>query len=209
MKIALLYGIFGAGKTSMIRYLAEHLEKKYQKKVGLIIYEEGEVKIEDERFPLKILPKGCLPCETAVYFGQILVDLYTEEEPDIVMIEPSGTTLPRIILSAITYAGDDAGEKFDFSPTLNVVDPVTLKIFWKTLKGVVENGIRESDYVVINKIDTALEGDIGKAERIIREVEPKARVLHTSSVTCERLKEVSKILVKQVSEKYGVVAGET
>ena len=62
MKIALLYGIFGAGKTSMIRYLAEHLEKKYQKKVGLIIYEEGKVKIEDDRFPLKILPKGCLPC---------------------------------------------------------------------------------------------------------------------------------------------------
>jgi G3E family GTPase len=208
MKVALVYGISGSGKTSIIQHIADRLSNKYKKKVGLIIYDEGEVQIEDGRFPLKILPKGCLPCETATYFGQILSELYINDRPDVMIIEPSGTTLPRTIVPAITYAEKDLGEKFTFCPALNVIDPRTLSIFFKTLRGIVKNGVTDSDYVIINKVDTAPKDSVSQVEVIIKEIQPEVKIIHASSSTDKGMDELSKIVAEEFSMKYGSSQGK-
>lgn len=201
MRLSLITGLFGSGKTSIINYLVKMIAREYNKKTALIINEEGEVK-PDGNVPLKFLPRGCIPCETATYFAQLLTDLYRKESPDIVIVEPSGTTMPWAILSASEYSQEEAGFKFEYSPVINVLDPTRLRVFSSTMGSIVENGIKSSGCVVINKTDLALKEDIKKAEEIVKKIKPGVPILYTSAKTNAGLDELGRVLVeKKVREE--------
>tara|TARA_B100000315_G_scaffold133257_1_gene122768 strand:- start:2722 stop:3333 length:612 start_codon:yes stop_codon:yes gene_type:complete len=194
MKLLLFYGMAGAGKTSIINLITKKLKSTYHKKPGFILSDEGEVDLKHGNFPLKELPKGCLPCQTPIHLGKMLVDLYTNQGVDIIIIEPSGMTLPNTFDSAFEYAEKEVGEKFTFSPFLNIVDPSNFEFYSENFKILIEDGIRCADYIVFNKIDKASAKELNSSKKIIINCKNNANILYSSCKTRDGLNNIENIL---------------
>jgi|TARA_B100000959_G_C14868099_1_gene577171 G3E family GTPase len=201
MKLLLFYGMAGAGKTSLINLITEKIISTYHKKPGFILSDEGEVKLKYDNFPLKELPKGCLPCQTPIHLGKMLVDLYTTQGVDIVIIEPSGMTLPNMFDSAFEYAEKEVGEKFTFSPFLNIVDPINFEFYSENFKILIEEGIRCADYIILNKIDKASAKELKSSKEIIINCKNNANILNSSCKTNDGLNNLENILNKSIFGK--------
>ena len=93
IKIDIISGFLGAGKTTFIKKM---LDEVYQgEKIALIENEFGEVGIDggflkDSGVNITEMNSGCICCSLVGDFGKNLNEVITQYHPDRILIEPSG-----------------------------------------------------------------------------------------------------------------------
>ena len=93
MKIDIISGFLGAGKTTFIKRLLNTRMK--EEKVVLIENEFGEISVDsdflaDTRIDIKELSQGCICCSLFGDFSKSLQEVIEKYQPDRILIEPSG-----------------------------------------------------------------------------------------------------------------------
>lgn len=153
MKILLLGGYFGSGKTTILVRLAEAMLK--QGKRICIIGSEGGVFAVDgllqERGIVEIstIQGGCVCCQATGNLIETLRRIGKEIAPDWVLIELSGIAFQDSVRDAITtYVCRDI-------PVISVtvVDAVRWKKLLKAVEPVMTRQIQGVDIVIVNKTD--------------------------------------------------------
>lgn len=103
MKIVIIGGFLGGGKTTVLNHLlAESLKESL--KPAVIMNEFGKMSVDgalvSEDIPLSELTEGCICCAMKADVSEQLHQLYLKEQPDIVFIECSGIAEPVSVLDA-------------------------------------------------------------------------------------------------------------
>ena len=104
IKVTLITGFLGAGKTTLIRQLLE--QSPVNERWVVLVNEFGDIGLDSAFYSnsgvaIKEVPGGCVCCTTSAAFQLGLHQLIKEYNPDRIFIEPSGLGHPKQIIQKL------------------------------------------------------------------------------------------------------------
>ena len=204
--ITLLTGYLGAGKTTLMNHILSNQEGY---KVAVIVNDIGEVNIDAELIAkggivqekdanLVPLSNGCICCTLKVDLMQQIVDLVKTGKFDYILIEASGICEPIPIvqtLTAISESAKDYGlpEICRVDNVACVVDAARMASEFGCGDELVKENIDDEDIenlliqqiefcntIILNKVDELSEEELNKVKKIIKVLQPVARIIETN-----------------------------
>ena len=178
LKIDIISGFLGAGKTTFIKRLLE--TKLKDEKVVLIENEYGEVSVDSDildesGIEIKELSQGCICCSLVGDFAKSLNEVITSYNPDRILIEPSGVGK----LSDIVKAVRDAGLAEYINSLVCMVDAKKAKMYDKNFGEFFIDQIKNAHTVILSRMDISKEEVATTALEIIRKHNPDCVVVTT------------------------------
>jgi G3E family GTPase len=176
MKLLLLSGFLGTGKTTLLLEIAGKLTVDF-KKIAIIENEMGEIGIDNKYLQLKGLEVqelfgGCVCCVLSVNLVSTLKRLDETLHPEVVILEPSGVARPKDIIDTLNR----------YMPAIKnisvatLVDAVRYRMLLEMMRPLVTAQIQAADIVVINKIDQVDDETIDYIRSSVARLNPKASI---------------------------------
>jgi G3E family GTPase len=182
MKVLVIGGFLGSGKTSTIIRLGKELSSQGNK-VAVIVNEIGEIGIDGDvisKYGLDTteLTSGCICCSLKVNMKNTITLLMKDFQPDLLLIEPTGIAFPQVIKNEI-----DLMDLKDTSiaPLVTLIDGSRFKQIMKEVKHFSMRQIIDAQILGINKIDLMEPRQIPIVEASVQQLNPKAKVVQLSS----------------------------
>mgnify|MGYP000496147902 CR=1 FL=1 len=180
VKIDIISGFLGAGKTTLIKKLIEEGFKG--EKLVLIENEFGEIGIDggflkDAGVQITEMNSGCICCSLVGDFGTALKKVITEYAPDRIIIEPSGVGKLSDVIKAVKDVAEEVEVQLDSYTT--VADVSKCKIYMKNFGEFFNNQIESANTIVLSRTQTASQDKIEKAVAMIREHNAEATIITT------------------------------
>ena len=178
LKIDIVSGFLGAGKTTFIKRLLE--TKLKEEKVVLIENEYGEVSVDSDildesGIEIKELSQGCICCSLVGDFAKSLNEVIENYNPDRILIEPSGVGK----LSDIVKAVKDAGLAQYINSLVCMVDAKKAKMYDRNFGEFFVDQIKNAHTVILSRMDISKEEIATSALEIIRKHNPTCVVVTT------------------------------
>jgi len=206
MKIAQIAGFLGAGKTTFLIEVAKELVNRGHR-IAIIVNDVGDINVDAkfiESYGLKAkeISGGCICCQIAGSFASTVATLYNSFKPDIIMVEPSGVAIPWGLKRAAEYSEEEMPAKIEHAPVITLVDSMRIDELLITVRRLVETQIREADVVFINKVDASTPDKIKRTEEFVRQVNPRAKIMHGSGKLSKGVKEIAILIERDISPRY-------
>ncbi len=179
IKIDIISGFLGAGKTTLIKRLLN--TKLRDGKVVLIENEYGEIGIDgsflkDTKIDITELNQGCICCSLQGDFEKALKELVSKYNPDRIIIEPSGVGKLSDIVKAVT---DSNIENSKINALVCMCDVTKAKMYLKNFGEFYIDQIKHAKTVILSRTDVASQKKIEEALSIIRENNSEALIVTT------------------------------
>ena len=179
-KVNIISGFLGAGKTTLIKKLLDGAFKG--EKVVLLENEYGEVGIDggfmkDTGIQITELNSGCICCTLVGDFADALDELIDTYHPDRILIEPSGvgklSDIRRVVL--------ENAERLDLSleACATVADVGKTRLYIKNFGEFFNDQIKSAETIVLSRTQNVTADRVEKAVEMIREINPRARIITT------------------------------
>lgn len=204
--ITLLTGYLGAGKTTLMNYVLAN-QKGY--KVAVIVNDIGEVNIDADLIEkggivnekdesLVPLSNGCICCSLKLDLMKQLQDLVAENRFDYILIEASGICEPIPIAQTISMLDGTVPESEEkpicrLDNIVSVVDAKRLVDEFLGGHSLLQKDIDDNDIenlliqqiefcttIIVNKIDEISDEDRKKVLKVVRTLQPEAKLIETN-----------------------------
>jgi len=209
--ITLLTGYLGAGKTTLMNHILSNQEGY---KVAVIVNDIGEVNIDATLIEqngnvtkkdnnLIPLSNGCICCTLKLDLINQIAELVNMNRCDYILIEASGICEPIPIAQSITMldgSGTDAGlpEICRLDNVVSVVDAKRLVDEFTCGSNLLKDEIDDDDIenllvqqiefcnrIILNKVDEITEKEKDDVIKVIRMLQPKAKIIETNYAKVE------------------------
>ncbi|RNI15066.1 GTP-binding protein [Methanohalophilus sp. RSK] len=182
MKVLVVGGFLGSGKTTTILRIGKYLGEKGQK-AAIIVNEIGEVGVDGDiissyGFDSIELTNGCICCTLKRDLRYTVSQLKKDFDPQILIIEPTGIAFPATIRDEIMLMNLD---DVDFAPLVTLVDGSRFKEVMKETKQFSQRQIIDAEVLAINKIDLIEDLYIPVVESSIKQLNPEAEIVRFSA----------------------------
>ncbi|MBR7889578.1 GTP-binding protein [Marinomonas sp. A79] len=170
IKVTLVTGFLGAGKTTLIRHLLEQAPPN--ERWAVLVNEFGDIGLdrafyEDLGVAISDVPGGCVCCTTSAAFQKGLNQLIRQHNPDRIFIEPSGLGHPKQIIQKLR--GDEYRDVLLLSGVFCVLDARTLSDERYTTHDIYKDQIESADALVLSHIDQYTPDDFVALKTRLRE----------------------------------------
>lgn len=181
MRVFLIGGFLGSGKTTVVLKLIERLLAD-GKKVAMIVNEVGEVGIdgtmlETAGIPSKELAGGCICCTLVINLRITVTEISKVHNPDILIIEPTGLSFPNQIREELL----EMNVMMSFAPVVTLIDASRFMTEMDEIPNFMEHQLNESEIIGINKIDLVNEEKIKNLESLLKEKYPDVYTMRMSA----------------------------
>jgi G3E family GTPase len=175
MRLLLVTGFLGSGKTTLILSLARAAQAAGCR-AAIIVNEIGEIGIDNQlmrQLDLDVweLFNGCICCTLTADLVTTLQKLDADYAPDLVVVEPSGAADPKNLLHALPYY---RGRPLESIRWVTVLDPLRLLMLLDVLEPLITAGIRQADFLIVSKTDIAAPEEVAEATAAARGINPGA-----------------------------------
>lgn len=200
VKISVIAGFLGVGKTSLIIEIGKTLSTVYGKKVAILVNEIGEVGvdgkyIEDYGFATKEITEGCICCSLSQGLVNTITTLSKQFRPEVILIEPTGVALPSKIRQILRRL--KLKEGVEMVPVITLVDGSRFSKLFQEMKQFSMRQIEDADIIAINKKDLiGSKQMLSVIESSVQQLNPKATVLSISAKKVEGVRELAEIILK-------------
>lgn len=170
IKVTLVTGFLGAGKTTLIRHVLEQAPPN--ERWAVLVNEFGDIGLdrvfyEDLGVAISDVPGGCVCCTTSAAFQKGLNQLIRQYNPDRIFIEPSGLGHPKQIIQKLR--GDEYRDVLLLSGVFCVLDARTLRDKRYTTHDIYKDQIESADALVLSHIDKYTPDDFAALKIRLRE----------------------------------------
>jgi len=179
VKVNIISGFLGAGKTTLIKKLLSALAGE---KVVLLENEYGDVSVDgsfmkDAGITVTELSNGCICCSLVGDLQKAIDELIGTYQPDRLLIEPSGVGK----LSEIAAAIEEAKERHDLeiSGCATVVDAKKCKMHMKNFGEFYLDQIKTADTVIFSRTQLMDADKVEAARALVEENHAGVRIITT------------------------------
>ncbi len=186
MKILIVSGFLGAGKTTFIKELI----KNTRENIVVMENEMGDTTLDSQAISsaggaeVYDFMEGCVCCNMKDSFATSLLAVENTLSPDYVIVEPTGAAMLGNIIENVRKI---CYERISLLPSVAIVTPHSFAANMTEFGGVLTDQISNAETIVFSKLEMADASDIAVAIDKIRRMNPKARI---------------------ISEPYGSLTGE-
>ena len=181
VKVNVISGFLGAGKTTLIKKLL--LGKLREEKVILLENEYGEVGVDgsfmkDAGITVTELNSGCICCTLAGDFQKAIDDLIDTYHPDRILIEPTGVGKLSEILGAVKEASERHPE-IEVGGSATVVDAGKCRMYMKNFGEFFLDQVKSASTIIFSRTQLLSPDRVEKSRLLIEEAHPDARIITT------------------------------
>lgn len=196
MRIFILGGFLGSGKTSLLLRIAGNLSDKGEK-VAIIVNESGSIGVDGETIKQKgydsiELPDGCICCTLAGSLQNALKSIKEDIDPDIILVEPTGLALPHKVKDMVRTACIDE----ESTQIIGIVDVQRFKLFVSKKKDFFIRQLSSADFIVINKEDLAKPGQIDEIKTWLSAEFPGKQIVSASVKNKTNLEKIYELMTE-------------
>ncbi len=180
VKIDIISGFLGAGKTTLIKKLLKDGFNGEQ--VVLIENEFGEIGIDggflkEAGIQIREMNSGCICCSLVGDFGTSLKEVVSKYNPDRILIEPSGVGKLSDVIKAVQGVQDEVDIKLNSYTT--VVDAKKCKMYMKNFGEFFDNQIQYAGAIIMSRTDIASEKKVQESLELLRSLNKDAAIITT------------------------------
>ncbi len=181
VKINVISGFLGAGKTTLIKKLFTGSLRN--EKVVLLENEYGEIGIDggfmkDAGITVTELNAGCICCTLAGDFQAAVDQLIDTYHPDRILVEPTGVGKLSEILSAVEKAKTRHSE-IEVGGSATVVDAGKCRMYMKNFGEFFLDQVKSASTVIFSRTQLLSPDRVEKSRQLIAEAHPDARIITT------------------------------
>jgi len=203
MKLVQVAGYLGSGKTTLILDLVRALAESGAR-VAILVNDVGEVPVDGKVLSLsgltvKDIGGGCVCCQVAGSLLKTLETLARTQNPDVVIVEPTGIAVPESIRDTVRLAARRT--PVALGPVMVLFDTTRVEklINFDTINRLVARQVRDADIVALSKVDASTQADILRSEKEVTRLNPKARIVRLSVKSGEGLEEMVKEVQRETA----------
>ena len=179
IKVDIISGFLGAGKTTLIKKLYKNVFKN--EKVVLIENEFGEIGIDgaflkDSGIEIKEINSGCICCSLVGDFSSSMKEVISKFNPERIIIEPSGVGKLSDIINAVNKVEAD----LSLNIIATVVDGPKAKIYMKNFGEFFINQVEAANTIVVSKVDKMSEDKLVDLVHLLKEKNEHANIITTA-----------------------------
>ena len=180
VKIDIISGFLGAGKTTLIKKLLKEAFEGEQ--VVLIENEFGEIGIDggflkDAGIEIREMNSGCICCSLVGDFGASLKEVVEKYHPDRILIEPSGVGKLSEVIKAVQGVEEDVDIQLNSYTT--VVDAKKCKMYMRNFGEFFDNQVQYAGAIIMSRTDIVDEKKAMESMELLRSINEKAAIITT------------------------------
>lgn len=171
MKILILGGFLGSGKTSVVLQLAKYIvgnNSENATKVVILENEIGEVSIDDKvlqggGYEVANMFSGCVCCTMS---GELVIGLYNiirDFDPELIIMEATGVAYPHNIRETIAQSMPNV-----HCDVTCVTDAKRWKRLLRPMEMLLKDQLNAADVILINKVDMVDKDTLAEVEASIK-----------------------------------------
>ena len=195
MRLLIVSGMLGSGKTSAILKIADILSDNGMS-IAIIENEIGSVGIDGEileRHGMKVkeLKGGCICCSMRTGMIDALRTLEAHIKPDMAIIEPTGIADPKQVLTAVDGV---TGLTVTSIFTIIMVDAERILKVKRMFERPLRNQLSVANLVLVNKIDTVSDAEAKEIEAFLRSMQYNGPILRVQADTGNNIDKAAELI---------------
>ena len=182
MKILVLGGFLGSGKTTVLLDLAKYLTGSAHVDKARVVIIENEVsetgidsRLFENNYQVENMFSGCVCCTFTGEFEWALKQISKDYDPEWLIIEATGLAYPDSIKHTIT---DTLGIR---PGVLTLADAKRWHHYLLALRQFVESQLAEADVIFINKSDLVTDEEAAKVEESVLGMSSSVKLFRTAA----------------------------
>ena len=182
IKLDIVSGFLGAGKTSFIKRILQAFETKAEK-IVILINEFGDMGIDGDLvkrdgYDFYEITKGCLCCSLKKDFTSTLLKISKDIAPDRVILEPSGIFVVQEAIELITQNG--LLDKYIINNLITIVDTMYLSQNYNSIGTFLEKQIQSASKLILSKVQFITEEEKEKIIVQLNQLNKNAKIYKKS-----------------------------
>ncbi len=176
MKILVVSGFLGAGKTTFISELSQKtktefvvMENEYGEE-GI----DGSLLQKEDRLKVWELTEGCICCSLKGDFASSILTIANTLNPEYLVVEPTGVGLLSSIMHNI---GKIEYERIKLLQPICIVDCHCVHAYLERFGEIYKDQIKSAKCIVLSKLQDASKSQIEDVSSILQRLNPKAQIV--------------------------------
>ncbi|MCD7944590.1 MAG: GTP-binding protein [Clostridia bacterium] len=176
MKILIVSGFLGAGKTTFIKALIKHTNEN----IVVMENEMGDTTLDSQAISsaggaeVYDFMEGCVCCNMKDSFATSLLAVENTLSPDYVVVEPTGAAMLGNIIENVRKI---CYERISLLPSLAIVTPHSFAANMTEFGGVLRDQISNAETIVFSKLDRADAAETADVADKIRRMNRSAKII--------------------------------
>jgi len=191
MKLLIIAGFLGSGKTTLMLQIVRHLSTE-QGKIAIIENEIGEIGVDGDYLELEGLTVqelfgGCICCTLSAGLLETLDELKRLYGPDLVILESTGVGRPGDIIENVRKYRPEVRK----IQVITLVDADRFEMLMEIMSPLVTGQIKAADVVAVNKIDKVTAPELNRIMESVSALNPNATL---AAISAEQKQNIDTVL---------------
>lgn len=177
MKVLVVSGFLGSGKTTWIKYLTDISSKPFvilENEYADINLDAPLLKSETKDLSIWEMTEGCICCSAGADFATSVLTISNTLDPEYLIVEPTGVALLSNILLSLKRIEYD---RISILPPITIVDGVGFLQSSGLCDALLEDQIRQAGVIVVSKNENMNSQDKALLESLLRRINYKAEIV--------------------------------
>ena len=198
MKILLVSGFLGAGKTTFIKELAKNINLEFV----VLENEYADIGVDKDFLDEKNLnvwemSEGCICCSMKGDFKSSIKKIYSEINPEYLVIEPTGVGMLSSIIENIREINNN---DIEILSPLTLIDVTSFNEYLETFNNFFIDNLKNTGKIILTKLENSSHFEIENIKNEILKINNNLEILTTDYRTFPK-KWFGEILNKSIDNK--------